>query len=54
LGDLNIVHVPAENIRMRVDVHIDHAGGGTYLGRGRWKRGLCVHVIKREQGQGDD
>jgi hypothetical protein len=50
LGHVDVVHVATEDIRVRVDVHVNHAGSGTDLGRGRRERGLCERIIKRQQG----
>ena len=49
LGHVDIVHVAAKNVRVRVDVHVDHTSGGANLGRGRRKGGLCQRLVERQQ-----
>ena len=49
LGHVDVVHVAAEHVRVRVDVHVDHTGGGADLGRGRRERGLCPRMVERQQ-----
>ena len=51
LGHVDVVHVAAEDIRMRVDVQVKDTGGRADLGRRRRERGLSARIIQRQQSQ---
>jgi hypothetical protein len=51
LGYVDVVHVAAEDVRMRVDVKVKDTGGRTDLGWRRRERGLSARIIQRQQSQ---
>ena len=48
---VDVVHVAAEDVRMRMHVHVDDAGGRTDFRRRRRESGLRERIIECQQGR---